>query len=253
MKPCEPTDRPVVVLVRPENPENIGLAARAMKNTGFSELRLAGVRRLDPRAAKTAVHAEDILAAARLFGSLEEAAADLHFIVASTAKRRKIGSRVELNEAVARIGRLPPGTRTGLLFGNERTGLTSAELCRANLVFTIPQAGRQPSYNLGAAVLLTLYAIFSGAAEAGGGRRDETPLLRGEQDEVIGRIIAKLSARGFIHRTNQEHVAAWVHDFFGRTAMTDRDRRFLLALFDKGMSGRLSDRPAADFSNRKET
>ncbi|MCX6565985.1 MAG: RNA methyltransferase [Candidatus Aminicenantes bacterium] len=253
MKPHDPTDHPVVVLVRPENPENIGLAARAMKNMGFFELRIVGLRRLSPVAGKTAVHAEDILAAARLFGTLEEATADLHFVAASTAKRRKIGSWVKLNEAVARIGRLRRGTRTGLLFGNERTGLTSAELRRANLIFTIPQAERQPSYNLGAAVLLTLYAIFGEAAEAAADRRDETPLLRGEQDEVIDRIMAKLSARGFIHRTNKEHVGTWVHDFFGRTAMTDRDRRFLLALFDKGVSGRPPDRPGADFSNRKET
>ncbi|NMD09818.1 MAG: hypothetical protein GYA74_01440, partial [Acidobacteria bacterium] len=54
---------------------------------------------------------------------------------------------------------------------------------------------------------------------------------RREQDETIGRIIAQLSARGFIHRTNRDHVSAWVHDYFGRTAMTARDRGFLLALF----------------------
>ena len=252
MKPRDPTVRPVVVLVRPENPENIGLVARAMKNTGFSELRITGLRRLSPRAGKTAVHAEDILAAARLFGTLEEATAGLQFIAASTAKRRKIGSRLDLDDAVARIGRLPLGTRTGLLFGNERTGLTRTELRRANMIFTIPQAGRQPSYNLGAAVLLTLFTIFGGADETAAGRTDEALLLRGEQDDVIRRILAKMEAGGFIHHTNKEHVAAWVHDFFGRTAMTDRDRRFLLALFDKEMSGRPPDRPATDFSNRKE-
>lgn len=247
--------RPAVVLVRPENQENIGLVARAMKNTGFAELRLVGVRRLGPKAFRTAVHAEDILAGARLFSTLEEATADLHFVAASTAKRRKIGSRVEWDEAADRIGRLPEGTRAGLLFGNERTGLTGAELRRANLIFTIPQAGRQPSYNLGAAVLLTVYALFT--ASRGGGRfaaasgesddrnpalERDAPLPRREQDETIGRIIAKLSARGFIHRTNQDHVSAWVHDYFGRTAMTARDRGFLLALFDQKTIGSPSEK-----------
>ncbi len=227
-----------VVLVRPENPENIGLAARAMKNTGFAELRLVGVRRFGPAAMKTAVHAGDILAGARLFPTLEEATDDLHFVAASTAKRRKIETIVDWDEAAGRIRGLPAGTRAGLLFGNERTGLTGAELRRANLIFSIPQAVRQPSYNLAAAVLLALFTLFDGArqekrtAPPAGGADHRTPgLPRREQDETIGRIIAQLSARGFIHRTNRDHVSAWVHDYFGRTAMTARDRGFLLALF----------------------
>ena len=241
--------RPVVVLVRPENPENIGLAARAMKNTGFPELRLAGVRRLGAAARKTAVHAEDILAGARFYETLEEATADLQFVAAATAKRRKIGTIVEADEAVDRLGRLPGGVRSGLLFGNERTGLTAAELRRANLIFTIPQAVRQPSYNLGAAVLLVLYGLFRAAspkAAAGAAAVFEAraPLPRTEQDAVIGRILEKLEAQGFTHRTNRGHVTAWIHDFFGRQAMTELDRGFLLALFDKR---------AVDDSARKES
>jgi len=246
----EPFARSVIVLVRPENPENVGLAARAMKNTGFSELRLAGIRRLVPGAGKTAVHAEEILEKARFFETIEEATADLQFIAAATAKRRKIGTAVEINEAVELIGRLSATARVGLLFGNERTGLTAAELRRANLIFTIPQAVRQPSYNLGAAVLLTLYALFQAAGKAG---RIETraPLPRAEQDAVIGLILAKLDAQGFLHRTNRDHVTAWVHDFFGRQAMSERDRGFLLALFDKRGRDRQAP-PPGDFSGKKE-
>jgi len=240
--PIETAPRPVVILVRPENPENIGLAARAMKNTGFSELRLAGVRRVSPGAFRTAVHAEEILVGAKLFPTLEEATADLQFVAASTAKRRKLATWVTWDEAAGRITDLPPTIRVGLLFGNERTGLTGAELGRANLVFTIPQAGRQPSYNLGAAVLLTLYTLF---VRGGSGPRDavlerDAPLPRREQDETIDRVIAKLSGRGFIHRTNRDHVSAWVRDYFGRTAMTARDRGFLLAMFDKNFDANIS-------------
>lgn len=246
--------RPAVVLVRPENPENIGLAARAMKNTGFAEFRLVGVRRLPPGARRTAVHAEDILENARLYETLEEATADLQFVAAATAKPRKIGTVVEADEAVARLGRLPADVRPGLLFGNERTGLTAAELRRANLIFTIPQAVRQPSYNLGAAVLLVLYSLFRAvppaAAVSAAGYRSLLP--RAEQDAVIRRIIEKLDVQGFIHRTNRDHVDAWVHDFFGRQAMTRLDRGFLLALFDKRERSRRLLRKS-DFAERKES
>ena len=235
MTPNEAPPRAAVVLVRPENPENIGQAARAMKNTGYTDLRLAGVKRLSPIAYRTAVHAVDILDAARLFPTLEEATADLQFIAAATAKKRKIGTAENWDEAAARLGRLPADTRIGLLFGNERTGLTASELRRANLIFSIPQACRQPSYNLAAAVLISLYTLFSADRGDDGSspRERDLPLSRREQDETISRIIAKLSDRGFIHRTNRDHVTAWVHDYFGRTALTARDRGFLLALFDK--------------------
>jgi len=36
-----------VILVNPQNQENIGLVARAMSNTGFSQLRIAGLEKFD--------------------------------------------------------------------------------------------------------------------------------------------------------------------------------------------------------------
>ncbi|MCI4444398.1 MAG: hypothetical protein JHC32_00020, partial [Candidatus Aminicenantes bacterium] len=50
-----------VILVNPENQENIGLVARAMKNTGFSHLRVVGKNELTAEALRTAVHSTDIL------------------------------------------------------------------------------------------------------------------------------------------------------------------------------------------------
>ncbi|MBM3311177.1 MAG: RNA methyltransferase, partial [Candidatus Aminicenantes bacterium] len=162
------------------------------------------------------------------------AVADLEFVFAATAKPRKNIGLIPLEEAVARIRNLPPGTRLGLLFGNERTGLTADEILHANAAFTIPQSGRQPSYNLASAVLLTLFALFTdrGPAVSAPGER---PLPRREQEEAINLILDKLASKGFIHGTNRAHVTALVHDLLGRLAMTDKDRRLLLAIFTKGV------------------
>ena len=43
-----------VVLVRPDSPENIGMAARGMANAGVADLRFVGVDRLEPPAWRTA-------------------------------------------------------------------------------------------------------------------------------------------------------------------------------------------------------
>jgi len=223
-----------VILVRPENPENIGLAARAMKNTGVHDLRLAGVRRIRVKAFVAAVHAADILESARLCPDAAAATADLQIIFAATARTRSNFPALSLDEAVEKIRSYPAAAKIGLMFGNERTGLTSEEMRHSNFRFMIPQAVRQPSYNLAAAVLLTLYPLFAAGRPSSPVAIRESPLPRSGQEAAIGLILAILEERGFVHDTNRCHVADVVFELFGRLAMTAKDRNLLLAVFHKG-------------------
>ncbi|MCJ7579436.1 MAG: RNA methyltransferase, partial [Candidatus Aminicenantes bacterium] len=150
-----------VLLARPQKPDNIGLAARAMKNTGFENLLVVGMDKFERKSFVTAVHSQEILHNARFFPTLLDAASDMNVVLASTSKKRKNFPLLSLDEAVSKIFDFPEETKIGILFGNEITGLTSEELSLANFHFTIPQMGDQPSYNLGAAVLLTLFALFT--------------------------------------------------------------------------------------------
>jgi tRNA/rRNA methyltransferase len=226
-------DRFTVVLVRPESMDNIGLAARAMKNTGFGHLRVVGRKKLEIVCPRTAVRAKEIVHRAAFYADLGSAIADLQVVFAATAKARKNYSSLPFDEAVANMLSLSPSVKIGLLFGNERTGLTSEELRFSNFRFAIPQASRQPSYNLAAAVLLTLFEIFRRGWEAfreSVAPAQELPLLRAEQEECLRLILAKLEARKFIHPTNKRHATEMIHDLFGRLNMTDSDRRLLLAI-----------------------
>ena len=96
-----------VILIRPENHENIGLVARAMKNTGFADLRLVGLGSLEPEAYKTAVHADDILDGARFYPKLAAAARSLHLVFASTARVRKKFSILPFPDALETLLRFP--------------------------------------------------------------------------------------------------------------------------------------------------
>ena len=232
-KQPDPRERFVVVLVRPESLENIGLAARAMKNTGFRHLRVVGRSKIEIACPRTAVHAKDILKEASFYTDLHSATADLNLVFASTAKPRQNFSVLPLDEAVSKMFSFLPEARIGLLFGNERTGLTSTELAASNFRWTIPQASRQPSYNLAAAVLITLFEVFRRlpAQEVVGAAVREVSLPRTDQEQCIRLIIQKLEQREFIHPTNRRHTTQMLHDLLGRLAMTDRDRKLLLAMF----------------------
>jgi tRNA/rRNA methyltransferase len=161
--------------------------------------------------------------------------ADLEVVFAATAKARKNFPCLSFGEATERIRAYPARARIGLLFGNERTGLTSDEMKHSTFRFTIPQAARQPSYNLAAAVLLTLFPLFSaGTPSRPGPSSEDAPLPRGEQEECIVRILDVLRFRRFIPEGGERHVEHMVYELFGRLAMTSRDRGLLLAIFQKG-------------------
>src|SRR4030065_2392980 len=114
--------RSAVVLVRPDSPENIGLAARGMANTGFFDRRVVGLEKLGPPAWRTAIHAESVLEGARFFPSLEAAVSDRHLVLGSTARVRHDFPLASLAEGVGRVAEDPAETRAGLVFGNERNG-----------------------------------------------------------------------------------------------------------------------------------
>jgi tRNA/rRNA methyltransferase len=222
-----------VILSRPENPENIGLVARNMKNTGFDDLRLAGISSLEKRTFVTAVHAREILENARFYAEVSDATEDLDVIFAATAKARKNFSVLPLGDALKKMFDFAGTSRVGLLFGNERTGLISEELLHSNFRFKIPQSVKQPSYNLASAVLITLFSIFSSQGSCLD-KVCDSPLSRNEQEVCIRRILLNLEKKGFSHQTNKKHMEEMVYDLFGRLTMTAQDRSLLLAIFSKG-------------------
>jgi len=152
---------PVIILNAPQLAENIGAAARVMANFGLSELRLVNPRDGWPqeRAWASASGADWPLNAARVFGSVEEAIADLQLVYATTARPRELQlpvltPRVAAANLSAAIG---DGQKAALLFGGERAGLETADIALCQAVVTLPVDARFKSLNLAQAVAITAY------------------------------------------------------------------------------------------------
>jgi len=91
------------ILVRPQLGENIGAAARSLKNFNFENLRLVSPRDSWPNksAVYTAVEAKDIVHKAKLFTNNDQAVSDLDYIFATTSRSRSVNKKIiDLNEAV---------------------------------------------------------------------------------------------------------------------------------------------------------
>ncbi len=157
------------VLVSPHYPENVGAAARAIKTMGFTQLGLVRPSRLaipeHEMAHRMAVKAWDVLQSVRLLESLEHAIAGAELIAVTTSRRGVsdiCNARQFATRAVATAER---GARVVILFGNEKTGLSSELVESVALRIRIPMAAEQPSINLAQATQIIAYELFMAALD----------------------------------------------------------------------------------------
>jgi len=183
-------DRLRVVLVSSRNPLNIGAAARAMSNFGFSHLRVLNPYEKAFRTARSAVGASELLASAKEYTSVADAVADCTLVVGTTAVRHR-----ELHHPLRRLeygGRLirkhMSSGRVALLFGSERYGLSKLDLSYCHWLIRIPTLEQNISMNLGQAVAVCLYELIRDGKAAG--RSEKQTLATGGEIERITALLA---------------------------------------------------------------
>lgn len=159
MTDAPPAVNPAIVLVRPQLGENIGKAARAMLNFGLTDLRLVAPRDgwPNPDAGPSASGADEVLANARVYATVQEAIADCHHVYATTVRKRDLWKPVVTPEAAAAEMRARGTLQQAILFGAERSGLETDEVAIAHAILTVPVNPAFTSLNLAQAVLLVAY------------------------------------------------------------------------------------------------
>src|ERR1700761_3090592 len=191
---------PAIILSQTQMGENVGAAARAMKNFGLKELVLIAPKMEWPsdRAHMLASGSGDILDAAKVYPTAAEALAPYQLVLATTARARDVVKEIHTPEAAARRLRTAShaGAGTAILFGGERAGLDNDEMSLADAVITIPTAEFW-SLNLGQAVLLLAYEWLKAADTTPAVRtRDHigVPATRGELIGLFGHLERELDA-----------------------------------------------------------
>lgn len=150
-----------IVLVATSHAGNIGAAARAMKTMGLSRLVLVAPQSFpDPEATARSVGAENILQAAQVAASLDEAIRDCQLVIGTSARSRRIAWPTLSPDAAATRALGEAATHeVAILFGRERTGLTNEELDRCHALVHIPTDPEFSSLNLAAAVQIVAYEL----------------------------------------------------------------------------------------------
>lgn len=144
------------------HPGNIGATARAMKNMGLSDLALVQPK-IFPSAQATsrASGADNILATASVYSTLESALEPCELVLGASARIRHLGwSEVGPKKGCELLIAAAKTARVALVFGRENSGLTNEELELCHHLLHIPTNPDFSSLNVASAVQVLSYEIY---------------------------------------------------------------------------------------------
>ena len=242
-----------VILARPAESRNIGSVCRAMANCDMSDLRIVGTKKsdIDEEAVKRlAIHASPIFENAKFFDSIKDAASDCVF-AAGTTRRTGLKRKGTLllpedlaKMAVNAASSQGENSRAAIVFGNEKSGLSSEEVEECDFAVTIPSSEGFGSLNLSHAVQVICYEIFRAGlkspenlenADSGqnSGRNFREAISRGELKQTVEFILEDLAQIGFFSHTGRENMQKLWDEVLSRAALSKDEALLIQKTFDR--------------------
>lgn len=171
-----------VIIVEPKFEGNIGAIARAMKNFRLSDLILVNPCEIGDDCLSRAKHAKDVVESADIFQNLDDAIAEIDYLVGtsgvdSESDKKHLRNNLTPREFAARITEIEG--KIGIMFGRENYGLYNEELRNCDTVITIPSSKDYPILNLSHSASIIFYEMFTiqvkkkGKKEASGFEKDK--------------------------------------------------------------------------------
>ncbi len=225
---------PIIVLVRSQLAENMGMVARAMMNCGLSQLRLVNPRQdwRGQKAISASSGAATVLENATVFNSLEEALMDIHMVFATTARDRDM-TKPFMGPVVASQkteSALKQKEKVAWIFGPERTGLENLDLALSDALVQIPLNPAHSSLNLSQAVLIMGYHWWTRHFQdkeklaMGAGK----PATKKELSVFLKRLDESLMGAGYYAMPEkQERMQRNLHNIFERDRLTNAELKTL--------------------------
>lgn len=232
----------IVILVCPENPDNIGAVARAIKNMGFESLRLvAPPARWRFKGKKMAMSAGDILEKARVFRSLKDASADVSVLIGTTRRYGKErGAFLAFDRAIGKIRRESLKGSVGIVFGCESKGLSNEHIRLCDYRMTIPTGCAYPSLNLAQAVMVILFSVFGKRNLSNReSRAEEKPLKKKEVESALMCFAGALRSLGYREGGANllPRILQTTRDLIKRSGLWEREAQMI-----KGLSRRITEK-----------
>jgi len=223
------------ILCRPQLGENIGSAARALKNFNIPNLRLINPRCAWPnqKAIATSVRAKNIINTTKVYKSLENSIGDLDIIFASTSRIRKVNKKViSITEFTKKIKKKK---KIGILFGPEASGLSNDEVNCADYLVTIPTNKNFSSLNLSHSLILFCFQLFQHFSKKKFDFKTSyksSIATKFEVNKFLAFIIKGLDKKGFLQpQHKRQSMIRNINNIFHRLNLSEQEIRILLGIF----------------------
>jgi len=234
-----------IVLVETTHPGNIGATARAMKNMGLTRLSLVKPHRYPSHESSArAAGADDVLAAAQVCESLDQALEGCGLVFGASARSRSIPwPQLDPRQAASRAVQASAADEVALVFGREHAGLSNLELDRCNYLVTIPTNPEFASLNVAAAVQVLSYELRVAAQEAVPASPLNEPLASAEERERFYQHLEQvLLDLEFLNPDNPKHLMRRLRRLFNRVELDCNEvnilRGILTAVGRRGTAGK---------------
>ncbi len=225
-----------IVLIETSHPGNIGAAARAMKNMCVPDLVLVNPKDYpNDHAVARAAGADDLLHAARVVTSVDEAIADCTLVVGASARRRSIPWPEMTPKAFAQKAvTLSTSDKIAVIFGNETSGLDNEALDRCQYLLHIPANEAYSSLNLAAAVQVVCYELYQQFTQADQPVvfNSDLPLARREEVErMYEHMRETLIEIGFLNPKAERQLLRRLRRLFNRAEPDEMEVNILRGVF----------------------
>jgi tRNA/rRNA methyltransferase len=222
-----------VVLTQTSHPGNIGAAARAMQTMGLGDLALVRPRHF-PHADATAMAAggADLLERATVHATLQEALSGCVLAVGFSARRRDLSHAVQaLRDAASGIVEATAAGPVALVFGNETSGLSNAELAQCQAFASIPANPAYSSLNLAAAVQVACYEVSVAAgAHAAPVGRERLQATVDDLDALVAHLESAARDSGFLDPRKPGRFVEHMRRLFARSKLERSEVKLLRGL-----------------------
>jgi tRNA/rRNA methyltransferase len=224
---------PIIILVKPQLAENIGMVARAMKNCNVKELRIVNPEQspTDDHALRASSKSEEILYNAKIYNTTKEALADLNIVYAATARPRHQVKDVMTAEYAAQ--NIPENQKIGVMFGCERTGLENEDISLADKIIEIPLNPEHSSLNLAQAVLIICYEYYKTTIQIKGQRfitNGGEIASKEKLFQFLANLDTKITQNPHIKEDMTETLLRNVNNIFTRAQLTEQELNSLYGI-----------------------
>lgn len=228
--------QPVIILLRPQLGENIGMVARAMLNMGLTELRLVAPKQGWPNDAAINPSSGALPEAVHVtvFDHVKEAIADINKIWATTARPRQMSMEVQppdiaINEIKTELSY---NQKVGIMFGREATGMNNDEIVLADKIITAPLNPAFSSLNLAQAVLLVAWEWrkqnTTEQKEVSPRYAQSKPASKQELNHLFEHLETELDLVGFFKTAEKKPIMARnLRNIFERSQLSSQEVRTL--------------------------